>query len=787
MFRSTRVLASVVVLSLGIPVISSVAVVQADPPRDRSVLPLPPDPFQGKIGKTYKESEEAWPKLPTPPAGAPNVVVILLDDVGFGQTSTFGGLIPTPNLDALAGRGLKYTRFHTTAICSPSRAALLTGRNHHRSGFGFLMEWATGYPSYNCMIPRRTATVGELLKQNGYGTSWFGKNHNTPDWETSVAGPFDRWPSGLGFEYFYGFHAGETHQYYPVIFENTNPVEPDKSPEEGYHFMSDMTDKAISWMRYNKSVAPNKPLFMYFAPGAMHAPHHVAAEWRDQFRGKFDMGWDRYREQVFARQKEMGIIPENTKLTPRPDWVPEWSSLNDDQRKLYTRLMENFAGYFAFTDQEVGRLIDVIGELPDADNTVIMYIVGDNGASSEGGPDGTLNEIKGLNGEATEIEETLARIDEIGGPSTEPHYPVGWAWAGNAPFQWVKQVASHLGGTRNPMVVVWPKRIKPDVKVRDQFVHLIDVVPTILDVAGLPAATMVNGVKQTPMDGVSFASTFDSPDAPEIRPAQYFEVFSNRSMYADGWKANAQHTFPWRQDYAPGNWQNDKWELYHLDEDFSEAVDLAAKMPEKLAELKSLWEEAAKDNGVYPLDDRGAGRLASPKPPVPGSNPDAKTVTFYAGATRLAETAAPNMKNRSFSVTAEVEIPEDGAEGVIFAIGGVSAGMVFYVDDSRPVFHYNWFDEKRDVVTSESAIPAGKATVRLDFDYDGGGVGKGGKASIFVGDKKVAEGRIDKTVAGRFGIDTFGIGEDTGAPVTFDYQPPFTFTGTIEKVTVELK
>ncbi|MEA2115567.1 MAG: arylsulfatase [Thermodesulfobacteriota bacterium] len=755
--------------------------------RSGSVLPIPPAPFEGKVGENYKESEEAWPKLPAPKEDAPNILVVLLDDVGFGQTSTFGGLIPTPNLDTLADQGLRYNRFHTTAICSPSRAALLTGRNHHDSGFGFLMEWATGYPSYNCMIPRSTATVAEVLKQNGYSTSWFGKNHNTPDWETSVAGPFDRWPSGLGFDYFYGFHAGETHQYYPVIFENTTAVEPDKSPEEGYHFMTDMTDKAIQWMRYNKSVAPNKPFFMYFAPGAMHAPHHVTKEWREQFTGKFDMGWDKAREQIIAQQKEMGIIPADTELTIRPDWVPAWDSLSAEQKKLYTRLIENFAGYFAFTDHEVGRLVDAVGELPDGDNTLIIYIVGDNGASSEGGPDGTVNEIKMLNGEKTTIEETLARFDEIGDPSTEPHYPVGWAWAGNTPFQWVKQVASHLGGTRNPMVVSWPSRIKPDGKMRDQFLHLIDIMPTILDVAGVSVPTSVNGVEQKPLDGVSFAATFTKADAAEVRPAQYFEVFSNRSMYADGWKANAQHTFPWRQDYAPGNWDKDKWELYHLDKDFSEAKDLAESNPEKLAELKALWLKAAEENNVFPLDDRGAGRLMSPKPPVPGATEGATHFTYYEGATRLAETAAPNMKNRSWSTEATLNIGDKGSEGVIFAIGGVSAGMSFYITDSKPVFHYNWFDEHRYVVKSDTSLPAGEVKLRLDFAYDGEGAGKGGTAAIFINDKQVAEGRIDKTVAGRFGIDTFGIGEDTGAPVTFDYKPPFAFTSSIEKVDIELK
>ncbi len=648
------------------------------------------------------------------------------------------------------------------------------------------MEWETGFPNYSTMIPRDTATIGAILKDNGYGTSWLGKKHNTPDWETSVAGPFDRWPVGMGFEYFYGFNAGETNQYYPVLFENTKAVEPSKLPEQGYHLMTDMTDKAIEHLRYTKSVAPHKPFFMYFAPGAMHAPHQVAQEWRDKFKGKFDMGWDKYRELVYQRQLDMGIIPPGTKLTPRPAWVPAWDSLSDQQKKLYTRLMENFAGYFAFSDHEIGRLLDAVKALPGGDNTLIIFIAGDNGASAEGGPDGTVNEIKALNGEQTTIEETLKHYDEIGGPNTEPHYPIGWAWAGNTPFQWVKQVASHLGGTRNPMVVSWPAKIKPDPRPRDQFLHLIDVVPTILEVAHVPMPDSVDGVKQKPLEGASFLATFTDPNAPSPRNEQYFEILSNRSVYSDGWKADAQHTLPWRQDLAPGNWDKDKWELYNLDNDFSEANDLAAAMPDKLAEMKGKFDELAIRYNVYPLDDRGAARLAVPKPPVPGSKPDAKKFTYYSGATRLAETAAPPMKNRSWKLTADIDTGGDKDSGVIMAFGGISAGISLYLDKGKPVFHYNWFDEKRYVVASDKTVPDGKSTVELDFTYDGGGAGKGGTAAILINGKKVAEGRIDQTVRGRFGIDTFGIGEDSGQPVANTYKPPFRFEGDIEKVVIDL-
>jgi arylsulfatase A-like enzyme len=689
---------------------------------------------------------------------------------------------PTPNLDKLAAGGLRYNRFHTTAICGPSRAALITGRNHHNCGVGFLAEWATGFPSYNNMIPRTTSTVGKLLKYNGYATAWLGKNHNTPDWESSVAGPFDRWPTGMGFDYFYGFIGGETHQYYPVLFENTTAVEPDKSPEEGYHFMTDMTDKAINWLRYNKSVSPNKPFLLYFAPGAAHAPHHSPREWREKFKGQFDAGWDAVREATYKRQLAMGIIPADAKLTPRPEWVQAWDSLSDGEKKLFARFMENFAGYLAFTDHECGRLIDAIQELPDADNTLIFYIVGDNGASSEGGMSGTVNEVMNLNGIPSRLEDNLKVMDEIGGPDTEPHYPLGWAWCGNAPFQWVKQVASHFGGTRNPMVVSWPNRIKDKGGIRSQFTHLIDIVPTILDVAGIPAPDFVEGIEQKPMDGVSIASTFDNAKAKPVRKRQYFEIFTNRAIYDDGWIACAQHTLPWRQDLAPAHWEKDKWELYNIDEDFSESNDLAAKMPDKLAEMKALFDEEAEKNNVYPFDDRGAGRLAEPKPAPGGADPSRTDFTYYAGASRLPETAAPNTKNRSHRITVVIEMPEKGGEGVIVSAGGQSAGYVLYVKDGKLVYHYNWFERERTNLVSSEPLPTGKSTVTVEFAYDGGGLGKGGKATLGINGKAVGSARIENTVAGRFGIDTFSVGSDTGSPVADTYKAPFKFTGVIHRV-----
>lgn len=748
-------------------------------------LPQPPPPFKGKIGKTYKESVPAWPEIPRPVSGAPNIVIILLDDVGFGQTSTFGGLIPTPNLDKLASEGLRYNRFHTTAICGPSRAALLTGRNHHDAGNGFLMEWATGFPNYSTMIPKTTATMAEVLKDNGYATWWYGKNHNTPDWETSVAGPFDRWPTGLGFEYFYGFNAGEAHQYYPVLFENTTPVEPAKSPEEGYHLLTDMTDKAIARMAYAKSVSPGKPFFLYFAPGAMHAPHHVTKEWRNKFKGKFDMGWEKYREIVFNNQKRMGIIPPDTKLTPRPDWVPAWDSLSEKQKKVYTALFENYAGYFAFTDHEVGRLLDAIKELPDAENTLIFYIVGDNGASSEGGPDGTLDEIKSLGGMNASLDDILKDIDKLGGPETEPHYPVGWAWAGNTPFQWVKQVASHLGGSRNPMVVWWPAKIRHDDSCRSTFLHLVDIAPTVYEAAHVTMPDYVNGIKQLPLAGQSFIASFTNPSF-KGRNEQYFEILSNRSIYEDGWKADAQHTLPWRQDLAPGNWDKDKWELYNLDSDFSEAVNLADKYPEKLEEMKKKFDAAASRYHVYPLDDRGVARALVPKPPPPGSDPSATRFTYHAGAIRLPETASPAIKNRSWTITASVIAAGSNTQGVIVAAGGVSSGITLYVKNGIPIFDYNYYGN-HTVLKGANTLSTGNNIVKVNFNYDGGGIGKGATVELWVNDTKVASRKMPASVFARFGVDTFGIGEDSGQPVTFDYKPPFRYNNGIDSVVVQLR
>jgi arylsulfatase len=520
------------ILALGLPLGVASAIAQTN-------LPLPPPPFEGTIGKTYKESTPAWPKIPTAAEDAPNVVIILLDDVGFGQTSTFGGLIPTPNLDKLASEGLRYNRFHTTAVCGPSRAALLTGRNHHDTGNGYLMEWATGFPSYTTMIPRTTATMAEVLRDNGYSTWWYGKNHNTPDWETSVAGPFDRWPTGMGFDYFYGFNAGEAHQYYPVIFENTTPVEPDKAPEQGYHLLTDMTDRAIARMKYSKSVVPNKPFFMYFAPGAMHAPHHAPKEWANKFKGQFDQGWNKVSEETFARMKKAGIIPAEAKHNPIPAEVGVWDELEPDRKKVYARMMEVYAGYLAYTDHETGRLLDAINELGVGENTLVIYAVSDNGASAEGGFSGTLNEVAAdFNSYRRDVvKDALKRFDEIGWPTTYNHYPVGWALAMNSPFKYAKRMASHFGGTRNGLVISWPKRIKDVGTLRSQFHHCIDIAPAILEAAGLPQPEVVGGVKQTPMSGVSMVtpSTTRTPRVGVPRSTSRW-VVPERSITTAGWR-----------------------------------------------------------------------------------------------------------------------------------------------------------------------------------------------------------------------------------------------------------
>ena len=750
----------------------------------QDVLPRPEPKFKGKIGTTYKDSTPDKIPLVTAPAGAPNVLFILIDDAGFGDWSTFGGQIPTPHLDQLAKDGLRYNSFHTTALCSPTRAALLTGRNHHSAGTGVITEIGSGYPGYSGQIPKSEAMVSEILRQNGYSTAFFGKNHNIPDWETSVSGPFDRWPTMQGFDHFYGFVGGEANQWAPALYEGNKPVEMEvpKGREKDYTLNENLVDKAVEYIRQEKSVSPDRPFFVYFAPGATHAPHHVPKAWIDKFKGQFDQGWDKYREETYQRQLKMGIIPPATKLTPRPPEIPAWDSLSPDEKKVAARLMETFAGYTAQTDYEMGRLIDAVRDVGQLDNTLIMYEVGDNGASMEGTLSGVFNEMVSLNGQHEDTSYIVQHIDEIGGPEAYNHFPVGWAWAMNTPFQWGKQVASHFGGTRNPLVISWPNRIKDKGGMRTQFHHVIDVAPTILEAAGIPEPVEVNGVWQKPIEGVSMVYSFDDAKAKGTRDTQYFEMFGNRALYHDSWIAVCRHgRLPW-QTSGSFNFADDKWELYNLQEDFSEGTDLSAKNPQKLNELQDMfWVEAAKYD-VLPLDDRFVERA---DPSLRPSLIEGRThFTYFAGAYRIPESSSANIKNKSHIITAYID---KSGDGVLVAAGGVVGGYTLFVKDGKPIYEYNWFGQQRYRVTSSEALPQGKSVIRVEFKYDGGGLAKGAMVSLFLNEKKVGEGRVEKTIFARFSADeTFDTGLDTGSPVSNLYQSPFRFTGTLNRVEIDI-
>ncbi|MBD2411948.1 sulfatase-like hydrolase/transferase [Nostoc calcicola FACHB-3891] len=747
------------------------------------VLPLSLPDFKGKIGLTYKDSQPDFPQPITAPANAPNVLLVILDDVGFGQASTFGGPVDTPNLTRLAERGLRYNQFHTTALCSPTRAALLTGRNHHSVNTGVVEELATGYPGYTTVLPKSAATVAEILRQNGYNTAAFGKWHNTPDFETSAAGPFDRWPTGLGFEYFYGFLGGDTNQWSPALVENTKRIDKPNKPD--YHLTPDLVDHAIAWIRNQQSIAPEKPFFGYLATGATHAPHHAPKEWIDKYKGKFDQGWDKLREETFARQKQQGVIPANAQLTPRPQELPAWDSLSAEQQKLYAHMAEVFAGFLGHTDYQVGRLINAVDQLGELDNTLVIYVVGDNGASAEGGLTGSVNELQVFNGVPENLQQLLAAYDDLGSPKTFNHFPAAWAWAVSSPFQWTKQIASHFGGTRNPLVISWGANIKDQGGIRSQFHHVIDITPTILEVAGITVPKEVNGVKQQPIEGTSFAYTFDDPNAPSHRETQYFEMLGNRAIYHEGWIAAARHgRLPWERT-AKGNFDTDKWELYNITEDFSEANNLAKENPEKLEKLQKLFLKEAKKHNVLPLDDRLAERFDVKI--RPNLTRGRTTFTYYPGTVGIPEGSAPNLKNRSFTITANVEIPENGAEGVILTQGGRFAGWSFFLEDGKPTYIYNYANTARYTIQSPEKLPIGKSTIRFNFDYDGG-VGAGGIGKLFINDRQVAEGRVDKTIAYRLALDeTFDVGRDTGTPVVDSYQVPFAFTGNLQQVSLDLR
>ncbi len=750
------------------------------------MLPTPPAPFNGQIGLSAKDSKSDFPQPVQAPKGAPNVVLILLDDVGFGAASTFGGAINTPTLDRLARNGLRYTQFHTTALCSPTRAALLTGRNHHSAHTGGVMEIGTGFPGYDTLMGRDTATVAEILKQKGWNTSWFGKNHNVPDWQTSQAGPFDLWPTALGFEHFYGFVGGETSQWRPAAFEGTRSIEPYLGKPD-YNFDYDIADQAIKWLRNQKAVAPDRPFFLYYAPGATHAPHHPKKEWIAKYRGKFDLGWDKVREETLARQKQLGVVPASTQLTTRHQEIPAWDSLNAEQKQLFAYMMQIYAGYLEQTDYNVGRVLEAIAQLGQLDNTLVIYIVGDNGASAEGSLQGLLNEMVWANGLNEDYKEVLKRKDDLGTWKTHNHYPVGWAHAMDTPFQWAKQIASHYGGTRNTMVISWPARIKDRGSIRSQWHHTIDIVPTILEVTGLQQPSSVNGVAQKPIEGVSMTYTFDDPQAPSAHRTQYFEIVGNRAIYHDGWMAStAPVAMPWSSfeptmDVITGY----TWELYHVAEDFSQAVNLADQNPDKLHELQLLFYAEAARYNVLPLDHSRAGRFdVSIRPSLTRGRTE---FTYYGTLTRIPEGSAPDLKNKSFRITADLVVPEGGAQGVVLTQGGLSGGYALLFKDGKPLFHYNLAIVAHDTIAAKDALAPGKHTLVFDFRYDGGGIGKGGTGTLSVDGTQVAQGRIARTMPIRFSFDeTFDVGEDTGTPVSEDYDVPFKFTGQIEKVVVNL-
>ncbi len=744
----------------------------------RTSLPIPDIRPVGLTTYDAKDPDTKYPPIREvrPPKGAPNVLVILIDDAGFGASSAFGGPCQTPIAERLAKAGLRYNRFHTTALCSPTRAALLTGRNHHTVGMGGITEIATGAPGYCSVIPNTASPIARTLKLNGYSTAQFGKCHEVPVWQTSPAGPFDAWPTGGGgFEYFYGFIGGEAHQWYPSIYEGTTPVEPEKTPEEGYHFMADMTDKAIAWIGQQKALIPDKPFFVYFAPGATHAPHHVPKEWADKYKGTFDRGWDKVREETFARQKKIGVIPADAKLTPRHKEIPAWDDMPEELKPVLRRQMEVYAGFLEYTDHHVGRLLDSLSKLNILDDTLIYYIIGDNGASAEGTLNGTFNEMINFNGAAAlETPEFLIqRLDQLGGPTSYNHYAVGWAHAMDTPYQWTKQVASHWGGTRNGTIVHWPKGITAKGEHRWQFHHVIDVAPTILEAAGIPEPTSVNGVQQTPIEGVSMLYSFNDAKAADRHETQYFEMFGNRGIYHKGWTAVTRHKTPWllMVEKTPA-FDDDVWELYDTTKDWTQAVDLSKKMPQKLHELQRLWLIEAVKYNVLPLDDDVGRRLNSDlagRPVLIRGN----TQILFGGMGRLSENSVLNMKNKSHSVTVEIEV-RDGvpAEGVLIAQGGNIGGWSLYAKGGRLKYCYNLMGIKYFYVESRTPLEKGEHQVRMEFAYDGGGPGKGGTATLYVDGKKVGEGRVDATAAAVFSADDgCDVGRETGAPVSEDYGP----------------
>ncbi|OCC24376.1 arylsulfatase [Croceicoccus estronivorus] len=745
----------------GAALLSSVAVVAHAEGGD-VVLPAPPPPFEGKIGLTYADSTPAFPKPVQAPAGAPNILLVLTDDVGFAASGTFGGPVPTPALDQLAANGLRYTRFHTTAMCSPTRASLLTGRNHHAVGSGIVTDTASGYPGYWGAIPSSAATVADVLRFNGYNTAFFGKHHNVPQGQDdSNMGPFDLWPTGLGFEYFYGFIGGDTNQWRPKLYRGTTPVAAPKMETTLDHYLA---EDLIQWVHGQKAAAPDKPFLAYLAPGSAHAPHQAPPEWIAKFKGKFDQGWDRLREESLARQKAAGIVPKNTALTPRPEGIPAWSSLTDDQRRAYAHMMEVFAGMLAYQDNQIGLVLNELKRMGQLDNTLVIFIEGDNGGSPEGDITGSMNELGTLaNGMKEDTDWLVSEMPKMGGPDSYQVFPVGWAWATNSPFQWTKQVGSHLGGTRNGMVISWPAKIKDKGGIRTQFAHVNDIMPTILEAVGVQAPDVVEGVRQQKIDGVSLMYSFDSAKAPERHVRQYFELIGNRAMYDHGWMASTTPgRLPWKSGKSAGLPTDYKWELYDLTKDFSQAHDLAASNPEKLAELQAEWDEEAKANNVYPLDDRqGIMRAAGMKLPSP------RDFVYWGSNISVAQSKAPPINFRSFSITADVTIPEGGPSGALIASGSKFGGWSFGFDNGKPFVVHAASQKPEDFfrVEADSAIPAGTHTLTYDYALSGF-PGQGGTLTISLDGTEIGRGHIGRTAYVTAGLgETFDIGRDTGETV----------------------
>ena len=766
---------------------------------DGKYLPPPPAPFGGTINLDAKNSKPYWPPTVVPPKSAPNVLLIMTDDQGYGVSGTFGGVIPTPSMDRIANAGLRYTQFHSTALCSPTRAALITGRNHHSVGFGVITEMSTGYPGYDSIIGPESATIGTILKQNGYATSWFGKNHNTPSYQLSSAGPFDQWPAGMGFDHFYGFNGGETDQWTPFLFRDKTQVFP-WIGHPGYNLITDMADEAITYLKGLNNAAPDKPFFLYYVPGGTHAPHQPTPEWIKKISDLhlFDQGWEKLRETIFANQKRLGVIPANTQLTPWPDGQPEfggaklqkWDTLTADEKKLFIRQADVFAAYTAYTDHEIGRVIQAVEDMGKLDNTLIIFISGDNGTSAEGSILGTPTDMAAIQGVNIPVAEQLKFYDVWGSAQTTPHMAVGWTWAFDTPFKWTKQVASHFGGTRQGMAISWPGHINDPGGIRWQFHHIIDIVPTILEAGGIQAPVMVNGVAQKPIEGVSMAYTFDkaNANAPSRRTTQYFEMVGNRAIYQDGWlAATTPPQPPW--DLGLGKFPNVvngyTWELYNIAEDYSENNDLAAKMPDRLRNMQELFLVEAQKYNVFPLDNSFVARAATPRP----SSTAGRTVFTYSGElSGLPYSDAPDITGKSFSITAEVEIPQGGAEGMINTLGGSQGGHGLYLLKGKPVFVYNFFNLERFRWEGQAPLTPGKHTVVFDFKYDGPGFGKGGTGVLSVDGKEVASNTIPHTMPFLETIDeTFDVGVDTRTGVDDnDYQLPFRFTGKVGKLTIKL-